>query len=117
MHSAKYINELGKPLFAQGAMAHLVTDYMLAQFTIIARREDVGAKLCEKCRGLLDRIGLYLPFNPGEDDDWLRDAIAAVRAPTLSKLAVWLVPCDLRRARYARPRRVCDYSYLPTERT
>jgi probable F420-dependent oxidoreductase len=60
-------------------MADLISDEMLAEFAVIGRRNEVGDLLREKYTGVLDRIGIYMPFRPGSDDDWWRDVIAAVK--------------------------------------
>ena len=61
------------------AMAELISDEMLAEFAVIGRRHEVGDLLREKYTGVLDRIGIYMPFRPGSDDGWWQDVIAAVK--------------------------------------
>jgi len=62
--------ELGS-LAARGKwdeMPNLITDEMLETFVIIGSWDDIAEKLHAKYDGLLDRVGLYRPFVPGEED-------------------------------------------------
>jgi probable F420-dependent oxidoreductase len=73
------LNELSrKGQWAQ--MADLVTDEMLAEFAVIGRKEEIGKLLKRKYEGLLDRIALYMPFIPGQDDDWWQDVVRTVQS-------------------------------------
>jgi probable F420-dependent oxidoreductase len=49
-------------------MPALVTDEMLDTFAVTAPLSELAAPLKERYSGLLDRISLYRPFVPGEDD-------------------------------------------------
>jgi hypothetical protein len=51
-------------------MAELITDDMLGEFALICSTTDLPAALHERYQGLVDRIGLYIPFTPGERDDF-----------------------------------------------
>lgn len=51
-------------------MPELVTDDMLAEFAVIAAPADLPFALLERYRGLVDRLGLYIPFVPGERDEF-----------------------------------------------
>lgn len=51
-----------------GEMPNLITDEMLETFVIIGSWDDIAEKLHAKYDGLLDRVGLYRPFVPGEED-------------------------------------------------
>jgi probable F420-dependent oxidoreductase len=62
-----------------GDMASLITDEMLAEFAVIGPRDKIGELLRSKYEGLLDRISAYLPFIPGEDDDWWSDVVRKVK--------------------------------------
>jgi probable F420-dependent oxidoreductase len=59
-------------------MGALITDEMLAAFAVEGDTlADVAAQLPARYDGVLDRVGIYLPFVPGEmDDQWA----AAVKA-------------------------------------
>jgi probable F420-dependent oxidoreductase len=74
--------ELGEQLSQLAAqqrwaeMTALVTPEMEAAFAIEADPADVGQALRERYDGLLDRVGLYLPFVPGQMDDFWRKLAA-----------------------------------------
>jgi len=53
-----------------GEMPDLVSDEILATFAVVADPDDVPYALRERYQGLADRLGLYIPFRPGERDDF-----------------------------------------------
>jgi probable F420-dependent oxidoreductase len=53
-------------------MPALITDEMLAAFAIEAAPDEIGPALKERYDGLIDRVALYLPFVPGEHDEFWR---------------------------------------------
>jgi probable F420-dependent oxidoreductase len=53
-------------------MPALITDEMLAAFAIEAAPDEIGPALKERYNGLIDRVALYLPFVPGERDEFWR---------------------------------------------
>lgn len=57
------------------AMPALITDEMLRAFCVEAAPEEVGTALRERYEGLVDRLALYLPFVPGERDEFWRTVI------------------------------------------
>ena len=59
-------------------MPELITDEMLHAFAIEAAPDEVGTALKERYEGLIDRVALYLPFVPGEKDDFWRATIEAM---------------------------------------
>ncbi|MBA2441817.1 MAG: TIGR03617 family F420-dependent LLM class oxidoreductase [Rubrobacter sp.] len=59
-------------------MPKLVTDEMLGAFAVEAAPDEVGPALRERYEGLLDRVALYLPFVPGERDEFWRAAAESV---------------------------------------
>ncbi|MEJ5226206.1 MAG: hypothetical protein WHV44_17220, partial [Anaerolineales bacterium] len=62
-------------------MPMLITDEMLPHFCTLADSPtDLAAALRERYTGLADRITLYIPFKPGEKDDWWRAVIMAMSA-------------------------------------
>jgi probable F420-dependent oxidoreductase len=61
-------------------MPALVTDEMLAAFAVEATPDEIGAALRERYEGLLDRVALYLPFVPGERDDFWRTVVESATA-------------------------------------
>lgn len=68
-------------LAARGAwpeMPGLINDEMLAEFSIIAPAQDIPAALEQRYRGLVDRLGLYIPFKPGERDEFWKALVHGV---------------------------------------
>jgi probable F420-dependent oxidoreductase len=61
-------------------MPGLVTDEMLRAFAVEAAPDEIGSALKERYEGLIDRVSLYLPFVPGERDDFWQAALDAVNA-------------------------------------
>ena len=59
-------------------MPGLITDEMLRTFAVEAAPEEVGPALKERYEGLIDRVALYVPFVPGERDEFWQAAIDAV---------------------------------------
>ncbi len=55
-----------------GDMPALIDDVMLETFAVVADPDDLASALLERYRGLADRLGLYIPFVPGERDDFWR---------------------------------------------
>lgn len=56
-----------------------ITDEMLEAFAVEAAPDEVGEALREKYEGLMNRVALYIPFAPGERDDFWRGIIKSVR--------------------------------------
>jgi probable F420-dependent oxidoreductase len=68
-------------LAARGAwadMAGLIDDEMLREFAVIASPADLPAALHERYNDLVDRLGLYIPFKPGERDDFWKHLLQGV---------------------------------------
>jgi probable F420-dependent oxidoreductase len=55
-----------------GEMPALIDDGMLSTFAVVASTGELSAALAERYTGLADRLMLYLPFNPGERDEFWR---------------------------------------------
>lgn len=53
-----------------GDMGGLIADEMLHTFAVVASHQDLGATLRRRYAGLADRLSLYLPFTPGERDEF-----------------------------------------------
>ena len=51
-------------------MPALISDEMVETYAAVAAPEDLAAALKERYRGIADRINLYLPFLPGERDEF-----------------------------------------------
>jgi hypothetical protein len=59
-------------------MPALITDEMLAAFAIEAAPDEIGPALKERYEGLIDRVSLYLPFVPGERDEFWQTVVKSV---------------------------------------
>jgi len=59
-------------------MADLITDEMLDTYAVTATYDTLAARLAERYDGLLDRTGLYQPYQPKQDDPRLPALIAAM---------------------------------------
>jgi probable F420-dependent oxidoreductase len=55
------------------AMPALIDDEMLRTFAVVAPRAELPGALAERYSGLADRLGLYIPFQPGEWDGFWKD--------------------------------------------
>jgi probable F420-dependent oxidoreductase len=78
--------ELGEQLSQLAAqqrwaeMTALITDEVEQTFAVEADMADLGAALRARYDGLYDRITLYMPFVPGQMDDWWRALARDLRA-------------------------------------
>ncbi len=54
------------------AMPALISNKMLATFAVECTPQELPSALAERYTGLVDRLGLYLPYIPGERDDFWR---------------------------------------------
>jgi probable F420-dependent oxidoreductase len=61
-------------------MPELITDEMLRAFAVEAAPGEVGDALKERYEGLIDRVSLYMPFIPGEKDEFWRVVVESVPA-------------------------------------
>jgi probable F420-dependent oxidoreductase len=59
-------------------MAGLINDDILKECAVIASPTDLPAALNERYMGLVDRLGLYIPFKPGERDDFWKHLLDSV---------------------------------------
>ena len=57
-------------------MHDLITDEMLETFAVVAPPEKLAAALKQRYQGLANRLTLYLPFIPGERDEFWRQLAA-----------------------------------------
>ncbi len=81
LHGWEEIAKQLSGLAAQGAwtdMPGLITDDILAEFAVITSPENLPAALNERYRGLVDRLGLYIPFRPGERDEFWKAVLQGV---------------------------------------
>jgi len=63
-----------------GDMAGLVDDEMLGTFAVLGEEAQIAEGLAERYQGLLDRLGLYLPYVPGERDKFWDKLLSALSA-------------------------------------
>jgi probable F420-dependent oxidoreductase len=59
-------------------MAGLISDDILHEFAVIAPAAELPAALMERYQGLVDRLGLYIPFTPGDRDDFWKHILQGV---------------------------------------
>lgn len=60
-------------------MPALITDEMLQTFAVEAAPDELGAAIRSRYHGLIDRVALYLPFEPGSDDPFWRNTLEAIQ--------------------------------------
>ena len=60
-----------------GDMPALIDDQMLATFAVVAKPTELREAVFERYLGLADRLALYLPFVPGERDEFWKGFIEA----------------------------------------
>jgi hypothetical protein len=51
-------------------MPMLITDEMLSEFCLVTEEENLAGQLEERYKGIADRLSVYMPFAPGEKDEW-----------------------------------------------
>jgi hypothetical protein len=51
-----------------GEMPALIDDQILSAFAVVAPPDELPAAVLERYRGLADRLGLYIPYVPGQRD-------------------------------------------------
>lgn len=51
-------------------MPMLISDEMLSEFCLITDETKLAEELKKRYDGIADRLGLYIPFVPGEKDEW-----------------------------------------------
>jgi len=61
-----------------GEMPREISDEMLAEFAVTGTLSELPARLHAKYAGLLDRVTLYLPFVPGENDERWRTLVTGI---------------------------------------
>lgn len=63
-----------------GEMGELIDDEILATFCVVAPPEKLGTAIRARYHELADRLTLYLPFTPGERDNFWKRLIAEIKA-------------------------------------
>ena len=59
-------------------MAGLINDDILRECAVVASPADLPSALLERYRGLVDRLGLYIPFTPGVRDEFWKHLLQGV---------------------------------------
>ena len=59
-------------------MAGLISDEILHECAVVSPPGDLPVALLERYRGLVDRLGLYIPFVPGERDDFWKNLLSGL---------------------------------------
>jgi probable F420-dependent oxidoreductase len=62
-----------------GEMGSLIDDEILSAFAVVADPKDVPAALLERYQGLADRLTVYIPFIPGERDEFWEYLISSIK--------------------------------------
>jgi probable F420-dependent oxidoreductase len=62
-----------------GVIAKLIDDEMLETFAVVADESELPVRLLERYQGLTDRLTLYLPFKPGERDEFWKVMVEGMR--------------------------------------
>jgi len=81
LHGWERVAEQLSGLAARGQwdeMPALIDEEMLASFAVEVPPPDLPAALAERYHGLADRLGLYMPFMPGERDAFWRDLLKKI---------------------------------------
>jgi probable F420-dependent oxidoreductase len=60
-------------------MPQLINDEILSAFSVTAPPEEIGPALLERYRGLADRMTVYKPYRPGEQDSFWRKLVSDIR--------------------------------------
>jgi probable F420-dependent oxidoreductase len=63
-----------------GEMFGLITDEMLHTFCLVTDEDSLPSELMKRYAGIADRISLYIPFVPGERDEFWRKLAKAFTA-------------------------------------
>ena len=81
LHGWERVAEQLSGLAARGQwdeMPALIDEEMLASFAVEVPSPELPAALAERYHGLADRLGLYMPFMPGERDAFWRDLLKKI---------------------------------------
>jgi probable F420-dependent oxidoreductase len=63
-----------------GEMGELINDEILETFAIVAMPEDITDRINKRYHGLIDRLTIYTPFNPGEKDKHWKSLITKLHS-------------------------------------
>ena len=60
-------------------MPMLVSDEILNEFCLVADEKHLAGELKKRYEGIADRLALYIPFLPGERDEWWKKLAGEIR--------------------------------------
>jgi hypothetical protein len=83
LHGWQDVAERLSGLAAHGQWAEmpgLIDDQILSAFAVRSQPGDLPSALKEKYIGVADRLGLYIPYAPGERDDLWRGLLKELRS-------------------------------------
>ncbi len=63
-----------------GEMANWIDTQMLNTFALVSPEEELASRLKEQYAGVTDRLGLYLPFTPGQRDELWKNIIEGLKS-------------------------------------
>jgi probable F420-dependent oxidoreductase len=63
-----------------GEMGNLISDEILDIFALVGDPKEIPTKIQNRYAGLLDRVTLYTPFNPGEKDQFWSSLISDLKS-------------------------------------
>jgi probable F420-dependent oxidoreductase len=81
LHGWEDVSQRLSNLARQGQWAEmptLINDEILSEVAIICEAEELPERLHDRYHGTIDRLGLYLPFLPGERDSFWRKLIEEI---------------------------------------
>jgi probable F420-dependent oxidoreductase len=84
LHGWEELAERLSGLARQGQWAEmpsLISDEILSTFAVVCDADDLPARLHERYKGLVDRLALYLPFIPGERDEFWQTLLKGFENP------------------------------------
>ncbi|NIS80539.1 MAG: TIGR03617 family F420-dependent LLM class oxidoreductase [Anaerolineales bacterium] len=64
---------------AWGEMTNMIDEDMLDTFAVVAPPDEIAKVLKKRYHDLADRLSLYLPFLPGQRDDFWRNLVASMQ--------------------------------------
>jgi hypothetical protein len=63
-----------------GELPNLISDDMLEVFATVASEEELASALLARYSGIADRVTLYLPYFPGERDEFWKNLVREMHA-------------------------------------
>jgi probable F420-dependent oxidoreductase len=82
LHGWEEVSQRLSGLARQGQwseMPALIEDEMLSEVAIVGKAEELPERLLDKYQDSVDRLGLYLPFIPGDRDSFWRNLLVGLK--------------------------------------